>query len=215
MPELQSPAGPPAPHPTPPAHRRAPGGRPGWQKVVAQLLGIAAMFAVGFSMLWYGSSSIQPLPPAPVDTTMVVHPPVIVEAEPRLPPVAVVPPSRAPTPPGRHPVFDFDFGIDKPLLLRRRLPVSITMYCLKGTTRSGLPVRPGIVAADPRVLPLGTTVDLYVGLKYYGRVLVDDTGGVIKGAIIDIWTPSCTDARRFGRRRGAVVLVQPAKKRRR
>jgi 3D (Asp-Asp-Asp) domain-containing protein len=127
-----------------------------------------------------------------------------------------LPPTGAePRVPGRrHPVFDFDFGLDKPLLLRRRLPVQITMYCLKGTTRSGLSTRPGIVAADPRVLPIGTVIDVYVGLRYYGRYLVDDTGGVIKGAIIDVWTPDCKDARRFGRRRGAVVLVEPRKKRR-
>jgi 3D (Asp-Asp-Asp) domain-containing protein len=64
------------------------------------------------------------------------------------------------------------------------------------------------------VLPLGTEIDLYVGLRYYGRFLVDDTGGVVKGAIIDVWTPSCQNARRFGRRRGAVVIVNPAPARR-
>ena len=170
------------------------------------------MFAIGFSLLWYGSSDIAPLPPAPVDSTVVIMPPVIVTPDSRLPPVAVIPPPREPE--KKRSVFNFDFGIEKPLIFRRRLPVEITMYCLKGTTRSGLPVRPGIIAADPRVLPIGTTVDVYVGLKYYGRFLVDDTGGVIKGAIIDIWTPECKDARRFGRRRGAVVLVQPARRRR-
>ena len=202
-----------APTPARPPARRPRGSRPRWQSIVGQLLGIAALFAVGFSLLWYGSSDIQPLPPAPVDSTVVIHPPVVVVPDERLPPVAVIPPPREE--PKSHSVFDFDFGIEKPLIFRRRLPVQITMYCLHGQTRSGLQTRPGIVAADPRVLPIGTTVDLYVGLKYYGRFLVDDTGGVIKGAIIDIWTPDCKDARRFGRRRGAVVLVEPARRRRR
>ena len=244
MPDSAAPAGRPEP---PSARRRERGGRPAWQRVVAQLIGIAALFLVGFSMVWYGSSSIQPLPPPPVDAT-VGHAPVVVLPESRLPPVTVEPPAamhgdsaqpprplEAPLEPGRigrggrpeapplpgprepgrrHPVFDFDFGLDKPLLLRRRLPVQVTMYCLKGITRSGRPTRPGIVAADPRVLPLGTTIDLYVGLRYYGRYQVDDTGGVIKGAIIDVWTPECKDARRFGRRRGAVVLVKPGRRRR-
>lgn len=183
-------------------------------RTVGQLAGVAALFAVGFSLVWLGSANVRPLPPSPVADSIQAHAPVVIEPEHRLPPVTATPPPRTPAR-DRHPVFDFDFGLDKPLLLRRRLPVQITMYCLQGTTRAGNPVRPGIIAADPRVLPLGTTVDLYVGLKYYGRFLVDDTGGVIKGAIVDVWTPSCTDARRFGRRRGAVVLVEPAKRRRR
>lgn len=172
-----------------------------WRRLALRTAGIAGMFVVGFSLIWLGSGSVEPLPED------FGHAPVVVEPDPRLPPVAVVPPRK-------HPVFDFDFGLEKPLLLRRRLPVSITMYCLQGTTRTDHPVRDGIVAADPRVLPLGTTIDLYVGLRYAGRFLVDDTGAIVKGAIIDVWTPSCKEAIRFGRRRGAVVIVEPAKRRR-
>lgn len=189
---------------------------PRWQRVVGQVIGLLAMLFVGFTLLWYGSESLRPLPPRPRS-----RPQTAIDSLPRLSPVLVRPeqmpagvaPVKEPFPVARHPVFSFDFGLDKPLLLRRRLPVQITMYCLQGTTRSGLPVRDGIVAADPRLLPLGTEIDLYVGLKYYGRFLVDDTGGVIKGPVIDIWTPSCAEARRFGRRRGAVVLVNPTKRR--
>lgn len=85
--------------------------------------------------------------------------------------------------------------------------VSLTAYCLRGTTRRDNPVRPGIVAADPRVFPLGSRVEVYVGSHYLGRFLVDDTGGKIKGAILDVWTPECREARRFGRRKGRAVLV--------
>jgi 3D (Asp-Asp-Asp) domain-containing protein len=87
------------------------------------------------------------------------------------------------------------------------VPVQLTSYCLKGTTRRDRYVRQGIVAADPRLFPLGRYVELYVGRKYFGRFLVDDTGGKIKNAILDIWTPECRDARRFGRVRGTAVLV--------
>ncbi len=48
---------------------------------------------------------------------------------------------------------------------------------------------------------------MYVGRKYHGRFLVDDTGAKIREGILDIWTPSCREARRFGRRRGTAVLV--------
>ncbi len=87
------------------------------------------------------------------------------------------------------------------------VPITITQYCLKGTTRRGRFVRPGIVAADPRIFPLARYVEVFMGKKYLGRFLVDDTGGNVIGATLDIWTPSCRQARRFGRHRGKAVLV--------
>lgn len=74
-----------------------------------------------------------------------------------------------------------------------------TAYCLRGKTASGTGVRRGIVAADRRVLPLGTKISLRAG-NYSGIYTVADTGGVIKGRILDIWVPSCAEAIRFGRR---------------
>jgi 3D (Asp-Asp-Asp) domain-containing protein len=76
---------------------------------------------------------------------------------------------------------------------------SATAYCLKGRTASGAGVRRGIVAADPRVLPLGTRIDLNAG-SYSGSYIVADTGGAIKGRKLDIWVASCSEAKRFGRR---------------
>ena len=87
------------------------------------------------------------------------------------------------------------------------VPISITQYCLKGTTRRGRFVRPGIVAADPRIFPLARYVEVFMGRKYLGRFLVDDTGGNVIGATLDIWTPSCSQATRFGRHSGKAVLV--------
>lgn len=87
------------------------------------------------------------------------------------------------------------------------VPVGITMYCLKGTTRRGRYVRAGIVAADPRYFPLARYLELYVGRSYLGRFLVDDTGKRIRGARIDVWTNSCHEARKFGLQRGTAVLV--------
>lgn len=74
-----------------------------------------------------------------------------------------------------------------------------TAYCLRGRTASGSMVRQGIIAADPRVLRLGTKVNLGAG-GHSGNYTVTDTGGKIKGKRIDIWMASCADARRFGRR---------------
>ncbi len=76
---------------------------------------------------------------------------------------------------------------------------SATAYCLKGRTAMGHGVRRGIIAADPRVLRLGSTI-MVNGGAYSGNYLVSDTGGSIKGKRLDIWMPNCSEARRFGRR---------------
>jgi 3D (Asp-Asp-Asp) domain-containing protein len=81
-----------------------------------------------------------------------------------------------------------------------------TAYCLKGRTASGGGVRRGIVAADPRVLPLGTRVLVSAG-NYSGTYTVTDTGGAIRGRILDIWVPSCAEANRFGRRSVSVSVL--------
>ena len=80
-----------------------------------------------------------------------------------------------------------------------------TAYCLKGRTAMGHGVRRGIIAADPRVLRLGSRVNLGAG-AYSGQYLVSDTGGRIKGKKIDIWVPNCAEARRFGRRTVTIGL---------
>src|SRR5213083_739083 len=88
------------------------------------------------------------------------------------------------------------------------VPVEITAYCLTRTqTRRGRYVRAGIVATDPTLFPLSRYLELYVGRRYLGRFLIDDTGLKIKGNKIDIWMPTCREARIFGRRKGTAVLV--------
>ena len=74
-----------------------------------------------------------------------------------------------------------------------------TAYSLRGRTASGRMVSRGLIAADPRVLPLGSRVRVeHPG--YSGEYLVADTGGMIRGRRIDIWIPSSREAMRFGRR---------------
>jgi 3D (Asp-Asp-Asp) domain-containing protein len=79
-------------------------------------------------------------------------------------------------------------------------PFQATAYCDYGFTASGIYVREGLVAGDPRVLPLGSEIDIKLG---DGEVLekhqVMDTGGAVKGYIIDIWLPTCEEAVAFGR----------------
>ena len=84
---------------------------------------------------------------------------------------------------------------------------SASAYCFSGRTAMGHAVRRGLIAADPRVLKLGSTVYVSAG-PWSGTYLVSDTGGAIKGKKIDIWVPNCSEARRFGRRSVEVFSAQ-------
>lgn len=134
--------------------------------------------------------------------------PAVVYSLPHLPAVVVTAERPATRPAARAPK---EHGRARARLARARegeaVPVELTAYCLKGTTRRGRYVRPGIVAADPRVFPLSRFIDVFVDGDYYGRFLVDDTGSNIKGSRLDVWMASCQDAIRFGRVKGTAVLV--------
>lgn len=95
----------------------------------------------------------------------------------------------------------------RPLKAGEPVPVLVTAYCLSGTTRRGRYVRPGIVAADRKLFPLSRYIELYAGEKYLGRFLIDDTGSKIRGAHIDVWVPTCREAKIFGRQRGTAMLL--------
>ncbi len=88
-----------------------------------------------------------------------------------------------------------------------------TAYSLRGRTASGRPVAKGIIAADPRHLPLGSRVRLEAG-AYSGEYLVADTGGLVRGRRIDIWTPSTREAMRFGRRTVKLTVLSLGSRRR-
>ena len=81
-----------------------------------------------------------------------------------------------------------------------------TAYCLKGRTASGINTRPGVIAADPRVLPLGTVVHLRAG-RYTGTYTVMDTGGRIKGRRVDVYVPTYKEAVEFGRRQVKIKVI--------
>lgn len=74
-----------------------------------------------------------------------------------------------------------------------------TAYSLHGRTASGRLVSRGLIAADRRLLPIGTRVRLEAG-QYSGEYVVADTGGSVRGRKIDIWVPNSVEAMRFGRR---------------
>ena len=84
-----------------------------------------------------------------------------------------------------------------------------TSYSLKGRTASGVSPQPGMIAADPRVLPIGTVVHLRAG-SYTGTYTVTDTGARIKGRRVDVYVPNHKEAIQFGRRQVKIKVVRPA-----
>lgn len=87
----------------------------------------------------------------------------------------------------------------------------ITAYCpcgeccgrwADGVTASGLPAGPGIVAVDPAVVPLGSTV-IIDGQQY----LAADTG--VTGQAVDLCMESHAAALAFGRSRQSVWIEVP------
>lgn len=88
---------------------------------------------------------------------------------------------------------------------------TLTSYCkcekccgkwADGITASGLPAKPGIIAVDPKIIPLGSHV-MIDGVEY----LAADTGGAIKGNRIDIFAVSHDIALEYGVQNHEVYLV--------
>jgi 3D (Asp-Asp-Asp) domain-containing protein len=88
--------------------------------------------------------------------------------------------------------------------------VAATAYCNHGITDSGARTRRGGVAADPRLIPLGSTIRVE-GLQGApdGIYTVLDTGRTIKGREIDVFMPRCAAAKTFGRQHVRVKILKP------
>jgi resuscitation-promoting factor RpfB len=78
-------------------------------------------------------------------------------------------------------------------------------YGCSGMTASGQHAGHGIVAVDPRVIPLGS--HLYI--PGYGQAVAGDTGGAIHGNRVDLGFNSNSDAMQFGRRSVTVYVLHP------
>jgi 3D (Asp-Asp-Asp) domain-containing protein len=92
-----------------------------------------------------------------------------------------------------------------------RMRMIATAYCDHGTTDSGVQTRRGTIAADPRLLPMGSVVTLRsTAPQYSGTYTVTDTGAKIKGRKVDIFIPSCAKAKAFGKRPVFVTVTKRA-----
>ncbi|CAM3241227.1 3D domain-containing protein [Sporolactobacillus spathodeae] len=82
----------------------------------------------------------------------------------------------------------------------KTIRVQSTAYCEKGITATGFNFNknPGakVIAVDPRVIPMFSLVVI----PGYGKAIARDTGGRIKGKIIDVHFKTKHQALQWGRR---------------
>ena len=71
-----------------------------------------------------------------------------------------------------------------------------------GKTASGMKPQVGVIAVDPKVIPLGTK--LYV--EGYGNCIAGDTGGAIKGRRVDLFMNTRKECYNWGRKSVKVYL---------
>lgn len=95
----------------------------------------------------------------------------------------------------------------------RAIEVSATAYCpcakccgptAKGTTSTGIPATKGVIAVDPRVIPLGTRV--YV--DGYGYAVAADVGSAIKQNKIDVCFDTHQEALAWGLKKTKVYILR-------
>jgi 3D (Asp-Asp-Asp) domain-containing protein len=88
--------------------------------------------------------------------------------------------------------------------LGRTLVVQVSAYAHGTRTASGTPVRWGVVAVDPRVIPLGSRLMIE---GFEDVFVAEDTGGAIRGNHIDLYFPDVASALRFGVQTRTVTIL--------
>ncbi len=83
-----------------------------------------------------------------------------------------------------------------------------------GITFTGAKAKKGIIAVDPSVIPLGTRVyvETYGSMPDYGYAVAADTGGAIKGSIIDLYFDDQTTVSKWGRRKVNIYILNKGKR---
>ena len=90
-----------------------------------------------------------------------------------------------------------------------RLRFTATFYCKGTMTASGLNVRNGIAAGDPKLLPIGSVIRIdSLGDKYDGIYTVMDTGPKVQGRHVDVYLWSCNEALAMGRRKMDLTVLR-------
>jgi len=88
-----------------------------------------------------------------------------------------------------------------------------TAYSCEGNpnaiTATGTKARVGEVAVDPKFIPLGTKMFIVLsdGSLIYGYCVAEDTGGAVKGNIVDLFFDTLAECYAFGRRNCTVYVL--------
>ena len=86
----------------------------------------------------------------------------------------------------------------------RSFSATLTAYAHGTRTASGTPVRWGVVAVDPKVIPLGSRIMI----EGFDNVFIaEDTGGGVRGNHVDIYFPDLASAIRFGVQTRTVTVL--------
>ena len=78
------------------------------------------------------------------------------------------------------------------------------------TTYTGTEARVGAIAVDPNFIPLGTKMYIVSadGEYVYGYCTAEDTGGAIKGKIVDLYFNTYNECIQFGRRDVKIYILK-------
>lgn len=79
-----------------------------------------------------------------------------------------------------------------------------------GITYTGVKAKKGIIAVDPKVIPLGTRVYVEVpgSAPDYGFAVAADIGSAVKGNKIDVYLDDASSARRWGVKKVKVYILK-------
>lgn len=105
----------------------------------------------------------------------------------------------------------------------RKLNVEMTAYIAKckegctGITATGIDIRGittyqghRIIATDPNIIPLYSIVRIEVNGESFTAISLD-TGGAIKGHIVDFLVNSTSEAKKFGRKQATATILREGK----
>jgi 3D (Asp-Asp-Asp) domain-containing protein len=106
-----------------------------------------------------------------------------------------------------HPVKTYDLMKAKRLVMRATGYYVGERYVPSDTTFLGIKLRRGLVAVDPKVIPLRSR--LYI--KGYGYAYAADTGSAIKGNRIDLAVKDKKEEAKFNRKQITVYILEQAK----
>lgn len=100
----------------------------------------------------------------------------------------------------------------RPIEYKKVITGKATAYCTGSICSTGVGVKQGYVAVDPREIPYGTKMYIVSsdGRYNYGYCIAADTGGFIynSSTVVDLYMYSYSQCRQFGRRNVDIYILE-------